>query len=220
MRFFLDTANIKEIRDAARLGIISGVTTNPSLVSVEGTGDYKSVVREIAGIVSGPISAEVTSDKAEEMIAQARDIATWAPNVVVKVPITTAGLEATSTLAKEGIKVNMTLCFSLNQALLAAAVGAAYVSPFIGRLDDIGEDGIELVADIVEVYNNYDIATQVIAASIRHTQHCFLAAKAGAQIATVPYKILMQMVNHPLTDIGQARFLADWKRVAGGTAKP
>ena len=214
MRFFLDTANIKEIKDAARLGIICGVTTNPSLLSVEGTADYKSVVREIAGIVSGPISAEVTLEKPDEMVAQARDIATWAPNVVVKIPITAAGLEATSILSKEGIKVNNTLCFSLNQALLAAAVGAAYVSPFIGRLDDIGEDGMQLVADIVDVYNYYDIKTEVIAASIRHTQHCFMAAKAGAQIATVPYKILLQMINHPLTDIGQARFMADWKRVA------
>ena len=214
MRFFLDTANIKEIRDAARLGIICGVTTNPSLLSVEGTADYKSVVREIAGIVSGPISAEVTLEKPDEMVAQARDIATWAPNVVVKIPITAAGLEATSILIKEGVKVNNTLCFSLNQALLAAAVGATYVSPFIGRLDDIGEDGMQLVADIVDVYNYYDIPTEVIAASIRHTQHCFMAAKAGAQIATVPYKILLQMINHPLTDIGQARFMADWKRVA------
>jgi transaldolase len=214
MRFFLDTANIKEIRDAAKMGIICGVTTNPSLVSVEGKADYKSVVREIAGIVSGPISAEVVTENPAEMVTQARDIATWAPNVVVKIPITPAGLEATSTLVKDGVRVNMTLCFSLNQALLAAAVGATYVSPFIGRLDDIGEDGMQLVADIVDVYNYYDIPTEVIAASIRHTQHCFMAAKAGAQIATVPFKILMQMVNHPLTDAGQARFLADWKKVA------
>jgi transaldolase len=214
MRFFLDTANIKEIRDAVKLGIICGVTTNPSLVSVEGSADYKSVVREIATIVSGPISAEVLTENPAEMVVQARDIATWAPNVVVKIPITPAGLEATSILIREGIKVNNTLCFSLNQALLAAAVGATYVSPFIGRLDDIGEDGMQLVADIVDVYNYYDIPTEVIAASIRHTQHCFMAAKAGAHIATVPFKILMQMINHPLTDIGQARFLADWKRVA------
>jgi transaldolase len=148
------------------------------------------------------------------MIAQARDMATWAPNVVVKIPITPAGLEATAALVKDQIKVNMTLCFSLNQALLAAAVGAAYVSPFIGRLDDIGEDGMQLVADIVDVYDYYDIPTEVIAASIRHTQHCFMAAKAGAPIATVPFKILMQMINHPLTDAGQARFLADWKKLA------
>lgn len=214
MRFFLDTANIKEIKDAAKMGIICGVTTNPTLVAVEGKADYKSVVREIAGIISGPISAEVTTENPAEMVAQARDIATWAPNVVVKIPITPAGLEATSTLVKDGVKVNMTLCFSLNQALLAAAVGATYVSPFIGRLDDIGEDGMQLVADIVDVYDYYDIPTEVIAASIRHTQHCFMAAKAGAQIATVPFKILMQMVNHPLTDAGQARFLADWKKVA------
>jgi transaldolase len=213
MRFFLDTANIKEIKEAAKMGIICGVTTNPSLVSAEGKADCKSVVCEIAQIISGPISAEVTTENPAEMIKQARDIATWAPNVVVKIPITPAGLEATSTLVKEGIKVNMTLCFSLNQALLAAAVGATYVSPFIGRLDDIGEDGMKLVADIVDVYNYYDIPTEVIAASIRHTQHCFMAAKAGAAIATVPFKILMQMVNHPLTESGQARFLADWKKL-------
>lgn len=215
MRFFIDTANIKEIRDAAKLGIVSGVTTNPSLVSVEGSADYKSVVKEICKIIPGPVSAEVVTEQADEMIKQARDITTWAPNVVVKLPITAAGLEAASVVSKEGVKVNMTLCFSLNQALLAAATGAAYVSPFIGRLDDIGEDGMQLVSDIVDVYNYYDIPTQVIAASIRHTQHCFLAAKAGAQIATVPYKILLQMINHPLTDIGQARFMADWKKVAG-----
>jgi transaldolase len=214
MRFFLDTANIKEIKDAAKMGLICGVTTNPSLVSVEGKADYKSVIREIAGIITGPISAEVVTENPVEMIAQARDMATWAPNVVVKIPITPAGLEATAALVKDQIKVNMTLCFSLNQALLAAAVGAAYVSPFIGRLDDIGEDGMQLVADIVDVYDYYDIPTEVIAASIRHTQHCFMAAKAGAPIATVPFKILMQMINHPLTDAGQARFLADWKKLA------
>jgi len=210
MLFFLDTANIKEIKDAARLGIICGVTTNPSLVSVEGTGDYKSVVREIAGIISGPISAEVTSEKPDEMVSQAREIATWAPNVVVKIPITAAGLEATNTLVKEGVKVNNTLCFSLNQALLAAAVGATYVSPFIGRLDDIGEDGMQLVADIVDVYNYYDIPTQVIAASIRHTQHCFMAAKAGAHISTVPYKILMQMPYHTKTEETIKEFDQAW----------
>jgi transaldolase len=218
MQFFLDSANIKEIKEAARMGIIRGVTTNPTLVSNEGKADYRSVITDIAGVISGPISVEVVTENPAEMIAQAREMAIWAPNVVVKIPLTAAGLSITSTLVKEGIKVNMTLCFSLNQALLAGAVGATYVSPFIGRLDDIGEDGIQLVADIVDVYNNYGIPTQVIAASIRHTQHCFLAAKAGASIATVPYKILLQMVNHPLTEAGQARFLADWKKIA--TPKP
>ncbi|MFH1638916.1 MAG: fructose-6-phosphate aldolase [Chloroflexota bacterium] len=214
MRIFLDTANINQIREAARLGVISGVTTNPSLVSVEGSSDYQAVVREICGIISGPVSAEVLAETAAEMIPQARDISTWAPNVVVKIPITTDGLEATSVLSKEGVRVNMTLCFSLNQALLAAAAGAAYVSPFIGRLDDIGHDGMGLVRDIIEVFQQYHLKTEVIAASIRHTQHCFMAAKAGAHIVTVPYKVLQQMIKHPLTDIGIARFLADWKRVA------
>jgi len=215
MRIFLDTANIKEIKDAARLGIISGVTTNPSLVSVEGASDYKTVVREIRQIVSGPISAEVTVEKAEEMITQAREISSWAPDVAVKIPITADGLQATSTLSKEGVKVNMTLCFSVNQALLAAVAGATYVSPFIGRLDDIGHDGMELIREMVEIFDHYKFKTQVIAASIRHTQHVYFAAKAGAHIATVPYKILMQMINHPLTDAGIARFLADWKKVSG-----
>ncbi len=215
MRLFLDTANIKEIKDAARLGVISGVTTNPSLVSVEGKADYKAVVREIRGLVPGPISAEVTCEKTDEMISQAREISSWAPDIAVKIPITADGLAATSVLSKEGIKVNCTLCFSLNQALLAANAGAAYVSPFIGRLDDIGQDGMELISDIVDVFWNYEIKTQVLAASIRHTQHVFMAAKAGADIATVPYKILMQMINHPLTEAGCARFLADWKKVSG-----
>lgn len=216
MRIFLDTANIQEIRDAAKLGVLSGVTTNPSLISVEGAKDCKTLVREIRKLVSGPISAEVTVEKADEMIKQARDISGCAPEIAVKIPITAQGLEATSVLSKEGIMVNMTLCFSLNQALLAALAGATFVSPFIGRLDDIGHDGMELIRDIVEVYDRYDITTQVIAASIRHPQHCFMAAKAGAHIVTVPYKVLMQMINHPLTDIGIARFLADWKKVSGG----
>ncbi|MFH0847634.1 MAG: fructose-6-phosphate aldolase [Chloroflexota bacterium] len=215
MRIFLDTANINEIRDAAKLGVLSGVTTNPSLISAEGSSDCKKVVGEIRKLVKGPISAEVTVEKADEMIKQAREIAGWTTDVAVKIPITAQGLEATSKLSKEGIMVNMTLCFSLNQAILAALAGATFVSPFIGRLDDIGHDGMELIRDIVETFDYYAMTTQVIAASIRHTQHCFMAAKAGAHIATVPYKVLMQMINHPLTDIGIARFLADWKKVSG-----
>jgi len=214
MRIFLDTANIDQIRQAAKLGIISGITTNPSLVSREGPSDYKAVIKEICSIIPGPISAEVVTEETEAMIKQARDIATWAPNIVIKIPATTAGLEIISTLTKEDIKVNMTLCFSLNQALLGALAGATYVSPFVGRLDDIGHDGMELVRDIVDVFSYYDLPTEVIAASIRHPQHCVAAAKAGAHIATIPYNVLMQMMPHPLTDTGIARFLSDWQRVS------
>ena len=211
MRIFLDTANIDQIKEAAKLGVISGVTTNPSLMSKEKPADYEAAVKEICSIIPGPISAEVLVEEAEAMVKQARVISTWAPNVVIKIPATAAGLEATSTLAKEKIKVNFTLCFSLNQALLGALAGAAYISPFVGRLDDIGHDGMELVRDIVDVFEYYGLATEVIAASIRHPLHCMTAAKAGAHIATVPYNVLMQMIRHPLTDIGIARFLNDWQ---------
>ena len=214
MRIFLDTANIDQIRQGAKLGVVSGVTTNPSLVSKEGLADYKAVVKEICSIVPGPVSAEVVVEGVQAMIEQAREIATWAPNVVIKIPATTDGLEVISVLAKEDIKVNMTLCFSLNQAILGALAGATYVSPFVGRLDDIGHDGMELVKDIVDVFKHYQLSTEVIAASIRHPEHCVAAAKAGAHIATVPYKVLMQMMHHPLTDIGVTRFLTDWQRVS------
>jgi transaldolase len=214
MQIFLDTANIDQIRQAAKLGIISGVTTNPSLVSKEATADYEAVVKTICSIISGPVSAEVLAEDAESMVKEARTKAAWAPNVAIKIPATVAGLEATSILSRDNIKVNFTLCFSLNQALLGALAGATYVSPFVGRLDDIGHDGMQVVKDIVDVFKNYpEIKTQVIAASIRHPQHCVAAAKAGAHIATVPYNVLMQMIRHPLTDAGVARFLADWQRV-------
>ena len=218
MRIFLDTANIEQIRKAAKLGIISGVTTNPSLVAKESTADYETVVKTICSIITGEetsVSVEVLAEDTQSMIKEARVKASWAPNVTIKIPATAAGLEAISTLSKEKIKVNMTLCFSVNQALLGALAGATYVSPFVGRLDDVGHDGMEVVKDIVEVYKKYDyIETQVIAASIRHPLHCVAAAKAGAHIATVPYNVLMQMINHPLTDVGITRFLADWKRVS------
>ena len=219
MRIFLDTANIDHIRNAAKLGIISGITTNPSLVSKEATAaysedKYEADVKEICSIIPGPISAEVLVEEAQAMIEQARRISTWAPNVVIKIPATTDGLEATSALAKENIMVNFTLCFSLNQALLGALAGATYVSPFVGRLDDAGHDGMQVVKDIVDVFKHYELPTQVIAASIRHPQHCVAAAKAGAHIATIPYNVLMQMIHHPLTDIGVTRFLADWQRVS------
>jgi len=214
MQIYLDTANIDQIKQGAKLGIISGVTTNPSLVSQEGTADYEAVVKEICSIIPGPVSAEVLAEGVPAMIKEARKIAAWAPNVVIKIPATTDGLEVTSALAKEKIKVNFTLCFSLNQALLGALAGAAYVSPFVGRLDDAGHDGMEVVRDIVYVFDYYDLDTQVIAASIRHPEHCVAAAKAGAHIATVPYKVLMQMIRHPLTDVGVARFLDDWQRLS------
>ena len=218
MRIFLDTANVEQIRKGAKLGIISGVTTNPSLVAKESTADYETVVKTICSIITGKetsVSVEVLAEDVESMIEEARVKASWAPNVAIKIPATTAGLEAISTLSKEKIKINMTLCFSVNQALLGALAGATYVSPFVGRLDDAGHDGMEVVKDIVEVYKKYDyIETQVIAASIRHPLHCVAAARAGAHIATVPYNVLMQMINHPLTDVGITRFLADWKRVS------
>ena len=217
MQLFLDTANIQEIRDGARLGLISGVTTNPSLASAEGIGSlesYKSAVREIADIVDGPISVEVISLDAQGMVAEGRDIAGWIPDPWVKIPSTIDGFEAISILSSEGIKINQTLCFSLNQAILGAQAGSTAVSPFIGRLDDIGLEGIDLIRDIVSVYERYKIETKVLAASIRHPLHCTLAAQAGAHIATVPYKILAQMAQHPLTDAGVARFKADWERSA------
>jgi transaldolase len=214
MRIFLDTANIEQIKHGVRLGVISGVTTNPTLAAKEGNTDYEALSKEICAIVPGPVSVEVLVEGVEPMIKHARQIAKWAPNIVTKIPATYEGLEVTSALAKEGIPVNFTLCFSLNQAVLGARAGAAYVSPFVGRLDDIGNDGMQLVKDIVGVFRYYQLPTQVIAASIRHPQHCVAAAKIGAHIATVPYDVLMQMMNHPLTDIGIKRFLGDWQRVS------
>jgi len=218
MHIFLDTANVEQIRKAAKLGIISGVTTNPSLVAKESTADYETVIKTICSIITGEetsVSAEVLAEDAQSMIEEARIKASWASNVAVKIPCTASGLEAISTLSKEKIKINMTLCFSVNQALLGALAGATYISVFVGRLDDAGHDGMQIVRDVVEVFNNYpQLSTEVIAASIRHPLHCVTAARAGAHIATVPYNVLMQMINHPLTDVGISRFLADWKRVS------
>jgi transaldolase len=214
MQIFLDTANIDQIKQAAKLGIISGVTTNPSLLAKETTNDYESVTRKICDIINGPVSVEVLSETADGMIKEARVKAAWAPNVNIKIPICPAGLEATSVLSREGIKINMTLCFSANQALLGALAGATYVSIFIGRLDDAGQDGMQVVYDTLDILGNYpDLEAQVIAASIRNPVHVTNAALAGAEVATVPYAILMQMVQHPMTDIGIKRFLADWKSV-------
>jgi transaldolase len=216
MRIFLDTANIDEIRQAAKLGVISGVTTNPSLVAKEKRADMKAVIREISSVVDGPISAEVLSLEPQAMIREAREVSSWSPNVVVKIPVSASGLEAVSVLSKEGIRTNLTLCFSLNQAILGAIAGATYVSAFVGRLDDAGHDGMQLVAEIVEIFDNYKdrFKTQVIAASIRHPLHVVAAAKARAHIATIPYSVLMQMVKHPLTEIGICRFAEDWQRIS------
>lgn len=213
MRIFLDTANIEHIRHAARLGVISGVTTNPTLVAREEAGDFKAVILEICSIVPGPISVEALSLDAEGMKREARELSSWHDNIVVKIPVSEAGLEAISVLSRENVKTNFTLCFTANQALLGALVGATYVSPFVGRLDDIGHQGMEVVADAVEIFKKYDLPTQVIAASLRHPLHVIAAAKAGAHIATVPYSVLMQMIHHPLTDSGIARFAEDWKKV-------
>jgi len=215
MKLFLDTANMEHIRHGVRLGVVAGVTTNPSIVSREGKVDYRKLVQEICSIVPGPVSTEVLGQDARTMVAEAREIAKWAENIVVKIPASLEGVEATSVLAGEGIKVNFTLCFTLNQAVLGAGAGAAFISPFVGRLDDVGEDGMVVVADIVEYLEYYQLPSQVIAASIRHPQHCLTAAKAGAHIATVPYKVLLQMIQHPLTNIGIERFRDDWRKVMG-----
>jgi transaldolase len=213
MKIFLDTANIEHIRHGVRMGVVAGVTTNPSLVSREGRVDYRKLVEEICAIVPGPVSTEVLGQDVKTMVTEAREIAKWADNVVVKIPASPEGVEATAVLAKENVKVNFTLCFTLNQAILAAEAGARFISPFVGRLDDIGEDGMKVVADIVEYLDYYQLSSQVIAASIRHPQHCLMAAKIGAHISTVPYEVLLQMVRHPLTDIGIQRFKDDWSKV-------
>ncbi|MEW6459004.1 MAG: fructose-6-phosphate aldolase [Bacillota bacterium] len=212
MELFLDTANVDEIREAAALGVISGVTTNPSLIAREGR-DFTQVVREITGLVDGPVSAEVISTEAEAMVAEAEELSQIHPNVVIKIPMIPEGLKAVSVLEPQGIRTNVTLVFSANQALLAALAGASFVSPFVGRLDDAGHDGMEVVRDTVDIFDLYELPTRVIAASIRHPLHVLAAAKAGAHIATVPYQVLMQMAGHPLTDVGLRKFLDDWARL-------
>ena len=216
MRFFVDTANVDEIRKANDMGIICGVTTNPSLIAKEGR-NFAEVIKEITSIVDGPISGEVkaTTVDAEGMIKEGREIAAIHPNMVVKIPMTVEGLKAVKVLASEGIKTNVTLIFSAAQALLAARAGATYVSPFLGRLDDISMLGIDLICDITEIFQMHNIDTQIIAASIRNPIHVIDCAKAGADIATVPYKVLVQMTKHPLTDQGIEKFQADYKAVFG-----
>ena len=212
MKFFLDTANLNEIREAATIGLADGVTTNPSLIAKEGDVDFKEHIAAICEIVSGPVSAEVTSEEVDGMLSQGREYAKIAPNVVIKCPLTRAGLKATHTLSDEGIRVNVTLCFSAGQAILAAKAGASFISPFLGRLDDIGHDGLLLLREIVEIYGNYDWKTEVLAASLRHPLHVIESARMGADIATMPFKVIDQLFNHPLTDKGQAQFLADWRK--------
>lgn len=212
MKFFIDTANLDEIREAAEIGLIDGVTTNPSLVAKEGNVDFKEHIAKICSIVKGDVSAEVTALDTQGMLTQGRELAAIAPNVVVKCPLTIDGLKATRILSSEGIKVNVTLCFSPAQAILAAKAGAAYISPFIGRLDDIATDGMQLISDIVQIYDNYAFETEVLAASIRHPMHIVNCALAGADVATIPFKVIKQLVNHPLTDKGLEAFLADWKK--------
>jgi len=212
MQFFIDTANVDEIRKAAALGVLDGVTTNPSLVAKEGK-DFHSVLREICSLVNGPISAEVTSTDPDEMFEQGQKLSKIHPNIVIKVPLTEAGLVTCKKLRAEGIGVNVTLCFSPTQALLAAKCDATFVSPFIGRLDDISHDGMELIRQIRVIYDNYGYETKILAASIRHPLHVLESALAGADVATIPFKVVGQLMKHPLTASGQDKFLADWNKL-------
>ncbi|MBW1782593.1 MAG: fructose-6-phosphate aldolase [Deltaproteobacteria bacterium] len=212
MKFFIDTANIEEIQQASALGMVDGVTTNPSLVAKEGR-EFKGLVKEICDMVDGPVSAEVVSLDAEGMVKEAQDLARIADNMVIKIPLVEEGLKAVTILAREGIKTNVTLCFSAIQALMAAKAGAAYISPFVGRLDDISHVGMELVEQILTIYENYAFDTEVIVASIRNPIHVLDAALMGADIATIPFKVIKQLIKHPLTDIGLKNFLSDWKKL-------
>ena len=214
MRFFLDTANIEHIKEANEMGVICGVTTNPSLVAKEGR-DFNEVIKEITEIVDGPISGEVISEDAQGMIKEGREIAAIHKNMIVKIPMTAEGLKATKVLSKEGIKTNVTLIFSATQALLAANAGATYVSPFLGRVDDISMIGMDLVRDIAEIFAIHGIETEIIAASVRNPIHVIQAAQAGADISTIPYSLVMQMIKHPLTDQGLEKFKADWAEAFG-----
>ena len=212
MEFFIDTADVGLIREALDCGLCDGVTTNPSLVAKTGKS-FDTVISEILEIVNGPVSLEVTATEYDEMMVQARNLAARADNVVVKLPLTLDGLKATRTCTDEGIHTNVTLCFSLSQAILAAKAGATYISPFVGRLDDISSGGMSLIHDIVEVYQNYDYATKVLVASVRHPEHIADAARIGADVATIPFDVVKKLVHHPLTDLGLARFMEDWKKV-------
>src|SRR5688572_4584859 len=212
MKFFIDTANLDEIREANELGLIDGVTTNPSLISKEGNVEFNEHIAKICEMVKGDVSVEVTALDTAGMLKQGREFAKIAANVVIKCPLTLDGLKATRIFKEEGTKVNVTLCFSATQAILAAKAGATYISPFIGRLDDIGQNGMQLISDIVQIYDNYGFATEVLAASIRHPMHIVEAALLGADVATIPFKVIQQLVKHPLTDKGLDSFLSDWKK--------
>lgn len=214
MKIFIDTANVEEIREASKLGVLAGATTNPSLIAKEGR-DLKEVVEEICSIVDGPISAEVISLESDKMVVEAKELAKLHKNIVIKIPMCVEGLKAVSVLSKEGIKTNVTLIFSPLQALLAARAGASFVSPFLGRLDDIGNPGIDLIKQIVEVFNVHDIKTEIISASVRHPMHVLDVAMAGSHIATIPYKVIMQMTKHALTDQGIEKFLEDYDKAFG-----
>lgn len=211
MKFFIDTANINEIKEAAALGILDGVTTNPSLVAKEGK-DFRKLLDEILAIVDGPVSAEVISTDYDGILKEAHELAKIHHNIVIKVPLIKEGLKAVRTLSLENIKTNVTLCFSPSQALLAAKAGATYISPFVGRLDDISHDGMELISQIVQIYKNYDYKTQVLVASIRHPLHLVEAALMGADVSTMPFSVIDRLFNHPLTDLGLEKFLSDWKK--------
>lgn len=213
MKFFVDTADLKEIKELAATGLLDGVTTNPSLVAKSGHSSFIDLIREISGIVAGPVSAEVAATDYEGMIAEAEVLRKIAKNVAIKVPLTPAGLKACKHLSQQGTQVNVTLCFSPAQAILAAKAGATFVSPFVGRLDDIGEDGMQLIADIVQIYKAYpQFKTEVLVASVRHPQHVVAAAKLGAHVATIPPNVIRQLFSHPLTDKGVAQFVADWQK--------
>jgi transaldolase len=212
MKFFIDTANIAEIREAASLGIIDGCTTNPTLLSKE-KGSYKEILAEICEIIPGPVSAEVVALDAEGMVKEGKDLCKVADNIIIKVPCIREGIKAIGMFKKEGIQTNATLCFSAMQGLIVAKAGASFVSPFVGRVDDVGNPGMDLVRELVQIYNNYSFGTQVIVASVRHPQHVYEAALVGADVATIPFKVLEQLIKHPLTDTGIKSFLADWEKV-------
>lgn len=212
MKIFIDTANLHEIKEAAAMGVLDGVTTNPSLVAKEGHKDFRSMLEEICKIVDGDISAEVISTNCDEIVKEGRELAKIHPNIVVKVPLIKEGLKAVKIFSSEGIRTNVTLCFSASQAILAAKAGAYIISPFVGRLDDMSQNGMDLIAQIVNIYRNYDYQTQVLVASVRHPLHFVDSAMLGAEIATMPFKVIEQLVKHPLTDIGLDKFLADWEK--------
>lgn len=214
MKFFIDTANVDEIQEAATLGVLDGVTTNPTLLSREaGKGTFRDTLKKICAIVPGPVSAEVVALDAEGMVKEGKELCKLADNIIIKVPCIREGVKALGMFKSEGILTNATLCFSANQALLVAKAGATYVSPFVGRIDDVGNPGMELVREIVMIYENYDFETQIIVSSVRHAQHVYEAALMGAHVCTIPFKVIEQLIKHPLTDVGIEKFLADWEKV-------